>query len=190
MNDADDILRELEFLRVESERLRHQSAAAQEELLELLGAPELGSVTARFDAGGLLAAVEFSAAAQGLEPERLLRDINIAVSIAGEDASADLAPDPNAEFMPEMWSAGGEDAIDAAFSALVDEMIPNVETFTDDFGQLRVSARWGTIMSIDAPERWLATTPHPVIGDEVVRMGRRAALATDHLGRLRDGGAA
>lgn len=182
MNDADDILRELEFLRVESERLQRQAEAAQEELLELLGVPELGAVTARFDTGGLLAAIEFAPEASDCEPEMLLRDINIAVSIAGDDAAADLAPDPNAEFMPDL----GDDE----FEQLVGGAAPAVETFTDDFGMLRVSARWGTIMSIDAPERWIATTPHRVMGDEIVRMGRLAALATDYLHRLTDRGAA
>lgn len=185
MNDADDILRELEFLRAEGERLRRQAEAAQEELLELLGAPELGTVTARFDTGGLLASLEFAAGAAELDPETLLRDINIAVSIAAEEAADDLAPDPEAEFLPEL---GGDSELDGAFAQLVGGVSTPVETFSDDFGMLRIGARWGTIMSIDANERWLATTPHKLIAEEIVRIARYASLTTDHLGRLSEGG--
>ena len=171
-----------ENLRTEGEQLERRAEQSLITIIDLIGTPGSGAVSARFDAEGLLEVLEFDDELRtGLEPEKVVEEINAALSRAAMALGSPLLPmSPAGTRENPMESQPFRRMI-----AMLDAGIPlEPETFTNDFGQVSVSALSGNISRVDCKASWIASTPDRLIAEEVVRMARIAARATDTFERF------
>jgi len=133
----------------------------------------------------LVEAIEFDEAARELAPSQLLQQITAAIMTATARPVPVIAPiDLRAA------AEGDPDAGAGLLDLLRGLELGEPQRFADDFGNFGVSAHLGSVTSIDALDRWVASSPLKLVGEEIARISRTAMLATDSLGWHTTGGGA
>ncbi|MFF7682433.1 hypothetical protein ACFZA2_06680 [Microbacterium sp. NPDC007973] len=162
----------LSLFRAQQERIAELTPkfeAAEErvrELLSPLAPPADAHATIRIDERGLVSAVTLERA-EGATAE----SVTAAFSDAAVAARLGGPPLPL-------------EAADALLTLAARGETGPVVTVADDLHQFRVMAQYGAILGVDGTPAWLTQTPVDVIADEVLRIGRKAALASDSFDRF------
>jgi hypothetical protein len=190
LNDDDPRAR-IEALRERGEQLQRQNEQTQRDILTMLEIPEHGAVVARFDANGLMSALEIdSDARKVLSAQQFVREVNMAILRATGIGGASLAAtagDPQSEL------SASSRTFDLVAKAISSDQDTEPKRISNDFKTVTVIALWGNVAGVECSNSWIDSTPDRLIAEEIVRMARTVAIETDPLqrfdeqGRMRNG---
>jgi hypothetical protein len=119
----------------------------------------------------------------------LLSEINLAHARAVREIAARAQP----RWATESDGASASDllaapAIAQLLTSLTTGVLPTPREVRNDLGTVTVTSMLGIIVTIDCDLGWLGTARVAPIGDEIVRVARRAAIESDIFGRYAKSG--
>lgn len=167
---TDDLRARLDELREQGESLQADAARLGDEVASLVRIPQPRATTVVLAPSGLLDAVDFDGAARReMTTDELLSDLHAALTRA--NAAAAIVP-ADSSALADLVAAGG---------------VPEEMRIENDLRTLAVTAMWGTVVLVEWDVRWVEASSDRALGEELVRVGRQAALASDRLGRFEKG---
>jgi hypothetical protein len=161
------LLRSLRALQSQAEALVAESREFETAFAALVKAPTSSTVVVKLDDDGLIGSIEIDAAALAdATPDAIISEINVAIATANTAA-------------PSTFTAVSLSDLTAALdsgSSLDPVRLPN------DLRTVTAVAIWGTVTAVECDSAWIRQTPLALVAEEVVRVSRLAAVASDRWG--------
>jgi hypothetical protein len=174
----------LEELLTEGEQLRARAATPAPDLRALMGLPPEVGVTISRDALGLINGVTFahSEGRRGSAAE-LTTQLNLALYAGGAPGISNVM---GATGQTKLVDDSGElsPQVQALMAALESGRALEPEMISNDLKTVTVGALNGEIVSIEVSPSFLESASDEALEQEIVRIARQAAIATDVLGRF------